>query len=179
MEQAQSWLTILAAPVSGLLGVAIGAVVTSASSFRIELRKYRREVQSVSVALAAAVETDIWIADRRRHADFFRTALETLRQGHAMRFFGGMMEGQISDPIADHLMDRVGILEPDLAARTTRFFTALHGIRGDVMNLRNGVFGDDPATVAMVIEADLALWQETREAGLALVVDLRKSAAET
>ncbi len=170
-------IAVVAAPVAGLLGALIGAGASTVNALVAEGDKRRRDAQAVAVAVAAGIETTIWMTERRGHVATFEWMLQQARLGQPTYVLGAVDEKRMTDPIADKLVDRIGVLEADLATRSYRFFSVTYGLRTDILNLREGRLGTDPAFIAHVLEQDLDLWRETEADGKQLVIDLRAVAA--
>ncbi|MGI4794455.1 MAG: hypothetical protein ACRYG8_10345 [Janthinobacterium lividum] len=164
---------MLVAPAAGLLGAIIGVRGAASTGVKLENHKRRRDGQAVAVSMAAAIETSIWVVERRQQVQFFEWLLEQAKAGETIQIFGAVDENRLTDPIADALLDRLGLIDADLGARSTRFFTILYGIRVDILNLREGRLGNDPATAVRMLEQDLALWEEASVEGTRLVAELR------
>ena len=168
-------VALLAAPVAGLLGALVGA----SASIMLENHRRRRDGQMTAVAAAASIETVLWMTERRRHVPLFRAMLAKAKSGEVVQFSGVVDENQIMDPIADRLMDRLGLLHPELASRLVKFFTILHGIRVDILNLRRDCADMSPGEVVRMLEEDLALWEEANDDGKQLITDLRSWASHS
>lgn len=178
MDHGSGWLTVLAAPVLGVLGTVAGAAAVYAGNLRVEGRRHRREARSVAVALAASIQSALWIVDRRGHVLFFQEMLEAARAGRIKPFSGVVDEERLADPISERLLDRFGLLPADMAWRVTRFLTVFYAIRVDIVNLRSGNFSSIPEAVVNLLEEDIALWTEVSKDAERLVVELRGWAAE-
>jgi hypothetical protein len=75
------------------------------------------------------------------------------------------------DPVADRLLDKLGLLPGNLPERVVRFYSVLGGIRLDLIRIGEGEF-DTPRTIAALKE-DLALWADNVALGKALVEELK------
>lgn len=178
MADGSGLIGILAAPISALVGTIIGACAVTLNGVRLENHKRRRDGQSVAVAMAAAIETSIWVIERRGHVATFQWLLDQARAGTPIQVFGAVDENRLTDPVADKLLESVGLLDPVLASQAIKFFTVLYGLRVDILNLREGRLGSDLGFVVRMLEQDLALWQETSVNGKRLSIKLRDWAAE-
>lgn len=166
MEQATS--TLVAAAVGALAGICGG--------MSLEWFKRRQDRHGVAMALAGAIEAELWMIKRRKHVEFFRGALVRIRNGEPLTFYGFVKEDQAKNAIADAFMEKFGMLPGTMPARTIKFFQAMWGIRIDVSRVVAGEFGGDRGLIASVIEQDLELMAELEVLGQQLALDLREFA---
>ncbi len=159
---------------AGLVGAVIGSLATLSADFLRHRREAKKEKGVIAAALAASIESNISLIDRREHTVFFEEALARLDVGQDVKFNDSMNMQPIEDPLAREIGIRVGVLGPDLARDALKFFYQLEGIRMDLKALGIGELDGDPDGKAAHIREDLLLWSETRSLGIQLVQTLRQ-----
>lgn len=127
------------------------------------------------MALAGAIEFQLWIIERRGHIPMFREALARIDAGEDRTFFGLVEKDQTRDPIADAYIERFGLLGGTLPARVIKFFETMWSIKVDAARLVAGDFGNREIA-AQVIRQDLELMADIDKSGRELARDLRASA---
>ncbi len=156
----------------GLGGAVIGSLATLSADLLRHRREAKNEARVIAAALAASIESNISLIDRRGHTVFFEEALARLDAGEDIKFNDSMNMQPIEDPISREIGIRVGALGPDLARDALKFFYQLEGIRMDLKALGIGEWDGNPHGKAALIREDLLLWSETRSLGLSLVESL-------
>ena len=161
----------------GLIGVILGAIL---SGVFLESYKRHHDRQGTASAIAGEIHSILHFTQRQHHVDhldWFRNALVRLENGEQVNIPEIFAPPVQIDPVFAEYLDEIGSLRGTLPERITTFYTNLMSIRHDIRNLVDGKLDGDLAFKAAMIREDLALWEETCRAGLALRDDLRAIAA--
>ena len=162
--------------VASLLGAFIGASAAIGGGLSLEAFKRRQDRRGVAMALAGAIETELWAVRRRGHIAFFESMLPQLDGGTLPTFFGFAREEDARNPTIDVYLDKVGVLGGDLPSHVIRFTQIMWGIRVDASRLVAGKLSNDSQQVARIVRQDLALMAEMDAFGIDLARRLRRSA---
>lgn len=161
---------------STLLGAAIGAFAGISGGILLEAFKRRQDRRGVAMALAGAIEMELWAIERRGHVQMFRGILERFEAGKFVAVRGLAPEDQARNPIADAFTEKFGMLPGRLPARVIQFFQTMWGLRLDAARVVSGHFGENVSLIAAVIRQDLDIMAEMQVMGRQLALDLRASA---
>ena len=162
--------------VASLLGAFVGASAAISGGLSLEIYKRRQDRRGVAMALAGAIETELWAVRRRGHVAFFESMLPQLDGGTLPTFFGFAREEDARNPTIDAHLDKIGLLWGELPSHVIRFSQIMWGIRVDASRLVAGKLSNDPQEVARIIRQDLALLAEMDVFGTDLVRRLKRTA---
>lgn len=162
--------------VASLLGAFIGASAAIGGGLSLEAYKRRQDRRGVAMALAGAIETELWAVRRRGHVAFFESMLPQLDTGVRPEFFGFAREEDARNPTIDAYLDKIGVLGGELPSHVIRFTQIMWGIRVDASRLVAGKLGNDPKKIARIVRQDLALMAEMDAFGTDVARRLRRSA---
>lgn len=162
--------------IASLLGAFIGASAAIGGGLSLEAFKRRRDRHGIAMALAGAIEHELWAIRRRGHVAMFESMLPLLDDGVLPTFFGFVREEDARNRIADAYLDKLGALSGELPSHVIRFIQTMWGLRVDASRLGTGKFGDDPKLIARIIRQDLELMAEMDIFGTDLVRRLKLSA---
>jgi hypothetical protein len=87
------------------------------------------------MALAGAIEAQLWAIERRGHVKMFREELVLLDAGQDRSFFGLVDKDHVRNPIADAFIEKYGMLKGTLPTRVIKFSQVMWGIRVDAARL--------------------------------------------
>jgi hypothetical protein len=157
---------------AALGGALLGSSAGIGSGLMLENYKRHRDRCGVASSLAGEIASILGMAEMRRHVEYFMALAERAERGEGIVVEPVVLHPHELPPVIAKNLDRLGLLPGDLPSRVITFYTYVMGVRGDIGRLAAGEYAQRPGNAAVVIRQDLALWEETRATGRALVSDL-------
>lgn len=162
-------------PTLGALGGSIAtAIAIFGGGLAVEAFKQRRDRTGMALALAGAIDALLALIAARNMTSELARSLEELDAGRPVEFGSLIGDNAPFQAITLTYASQIGTLRGDLPFRVARFLTFNQGLQHDLVRLDGNK--DRPAVQAMLIRQMHPLWIETRDLGIALVMDLRLSA---
>jgi len=159
---------------AALIGSLIGAFAGIGGGLLLEAYRRRRDRQGTASALAGEIASILFMAERRKYVEYFETILPSLDGGVDILIGKFAPDADHPEPVADRLIDKLGLLPRNLPERVVRFYSMVAGIRRDLERMANrevSVSGK-----ATMIREDLAIWTEAVSLGNELVTELQREA---
>ncbi len=161
---------------AALFGSVATAVAIFGGGLAVEATKWRRERLGMALALAGAIDALLGLIEMRNMTEEIWEALERLEAGQAVELGSLIRDNAPFRAITLSYANQLGGLGGDLPFRVARFLTFSQGLQHDLDRLHQN--NDTPEMQAVLIRRMKPLWDNTREIGTRLVVDLRAAAGE-
>jgi len=134
----QFWLTILVA-ILGVLGTMfgtiIGAILAISGGFAEKIYERRKERESLRAALRAEIQAILAIVEERKFIADLSKFIEAIKGG-ATNFFE-IRIAKDYDMVFRSNCGKLGLLPPETAAETVRFYFMVSSVREDLVLLQN------------------------------------------
>lgn len=159
-------------------GTIVGGAITYFGQRASLRRTEQRDASALAGALGAEISAYLNLMERRDHVSNAKRLAELIRTGHKKQIRGFLdADSKPLDefPYFKSQMGKIGLLGSELCLEVAKYYALLAGVQTTVISAEKGKYdGLDHATMASIVDHEVALWQEALEIGKGLVPKLMK-----
>ncbi|MDP1925575.1 MAG: hypothetical protein Q8K57_12445 [Thiobacillus sp.] len=127
-DKPNEWLPVIAA----IGGAFVGGISTFFATYFLEARKHRKEKRAITTALLSEISALLVIIEHRNYVSAFKKVTDYLRVNPDEAFKYTIRIPQHYSRIYQAHVDRIGFVEPKLAAKIIEFHQLVDSIIQDV-----------------------------------------------
>ncbi|AKX44929.1 hypothetical protein AKN87_07365 [Thiopseudomonas alkaliphila] len=123
------WLPVLAA----IGGAFTGSIATFFPSYFLSRQKYQREQKAIATALTSEISALLKIIEHRKYLDGLIEAVKHLKEDPNIKYTLTVQVPEHYSRVYQSHVDRIGLIEPALAANIIEFHQLIDAVVQDIM----------------------------------------------